>query len=81
MKRCQDFIKKESDLKHDLCWVDFTTEKNVNTLTPLEQAELLYLSHKREPLASPFFSKLQNRYVYYSSVVDKMTKVYYPFYW
>lgn len=75
----RDFLKKESDLKKDLCWVDFTTEKNINTLTPLEQAELLYLSHKREPLASPFFSKLQNRYAYYSSVTDKMTKVYYRF--
>jgi hypothetical protein len=75
----RDFIKKESDLKHDLCWVDFTSEKNVNALTPLEQAELLYFSHKREPLATPFFSKLQNRYAYYSSVSDKMTKVYYRF--
>lgn len=75
----RDFIKKESDLKQDLCWVDFTTEKNVNALTPLEQAELLYLGHKREPLASPFFSKLQNRYAFYSSVSDKMTKIYYRF--
>lgn len=74
-----EFIKKESDLKSDLCWVDFTSEKNVNALTPLEQAELLYFSHKREPLATPFFSKLQNRYAYYSSVSDKMTKVYYRF--
>ena len=75
----RDFIKKESDLKQDLCWVDFTAEKNVNALTPLEQAELLYLGHKREPLASPFFSKLQNRYAFYSSVADKMTKIYYRF--
>ena len=74
-----DFIKKESDFKSDLCWVDFMAEKNVNELTPFEQAELLYLSHKREPLATPFFNKLQNRYAYYSSVADKMTKVYYRF--
>lgn len=73
------FLKKESDLKQDICWVDFASEKNVNALTPFEQAELLYLSHKREPLATPFFNKLQNRYMYYSSVADKMTKVYYRF--
>ncbi|MEG0439423.1 hypothetical protein [Solibacillus cecembensis] len=75
----QDFLKTEQDLKKDLCWVDFTTEKNVNALTPLEQAELLYFSHKREPLATPFLGKLQNRYAYYSSVADKMTKVYFRF--
>lgn len=75
----QDFLKTEQDLKKDLCWVDFTTEKNVDALTPLEQAELLYLSHKREPLTTPFMSKLQNRYAYYSSVSDKMTKVYFRF--
>lgn len=75
----QGFLKNEQDLKSDLCWVDFTTEKNVNALTPLEQAELLYFSHKREPLTTPFASKLQNRYAYYSSVADKMTKVYFRF--
>lgn len=75
----QDFLKTEQDLKTDLCWLDFTAEKNVNTLTPLEQAELLYFSHKREPLTTPFMSKLQNRYAYYSSVSDKMMKVYFRF--
>ncbi|MEK4230969.1 hypothetical protein [Solibacillus sp. FSL H8-0538] len=74
-----NFIKKETDVAADLCWVDFTTEKNVNALTPLEQAELLYFRHKREPLASPFFAKLQNRYIYYSSSIDKMTKIYFRF--
>lgn len=74
-----DFIKKETDATADLCWIDFTSEKNVNALTPLEQAELLYFQHKREPLASPFSVKLQNRYFFYSSNIDKMTKVYFRF--
>lgn len=74
-----NFIKKEADTVADLCWVDFNAEKNVNTLTPLEQAELLYFRHKREPIGSPFFAKLQNRYSYYSSKIDKMTKVYFRF--
>lgn len=73
------FIKKLSDIKGDLCWVDFASEKNINQLSPMEQAELLYFGHKREPLASPFFSKLQNRYAFYASPSDKMTKVYFRF--
>lgn len=73
------FIKHLPDMKGDLCWVDFSGEKSVNQLSPMEQAELLYFGHKREPLASPFFSKLQNRYAFYASPADKMTKVYFRF--
>ncbi|WP_332646348.1 hypothetical protein [Lysinibacillus sp. 54212] len=73
------FLKKLSDMQGDLCWIDFSSEKNVNQLSPMEQAELLYFSHKREPLGLPFFGKLQNRYAYYSSNTDKMTKVYFRF--
>ncbi|MFF5996255.1 hypothetical protein AAGS61_16180 [Lysinibacillus sp. KU-BSD001] len=73
------FMKRLPDIKGDFCWIDFSSEKNVNQLSPVEQAELLYFGHKREPLASPFFSKLQNRYAYYASPNDKMTKVYFRF--
>ena len=57
------FIKKVEDTTSDLCWVDFKEERYVNQLTPFEQAELLYFSHKHEPLSSPFFVKLQNRFM------------------
>ncbi len=73
------FIKHLPDMKGDLCWVDFSGENSVNQLSPMEQAELLYFGHKREPLAAPFFSKLQNRYAFYASPSDKMTKVYFRF--
>lgn len=73
------FLKKIPDMKGDLCWVDFMSEKNVNQLSPIEQAALLYFGHKREPLESSFLSKLQNRYAYFSSENDQMTKVYYRF--
>lgn len=73
------FIKHLPDMKGDLCWVDFSGEKSVNQLSPMEQAELLYFGHKREPLASPFFNRLQNRYAFYASPIDKMTKVYFRF--
>ncbi len=52
-------------------------EKRLDQLTPMEQGELLYISHKKEPITSPFFNKLQNRFVYYSSDLEKMTKIYF----
>jgi len=58
------FAKKISDSKQDLCWIDFSDEKKLNLLTPQEQAELLYIGHKKEPLRSPFYHQLQNKYVY-----------------
>ncbi|GLC89410.1 hypothetical protein [Lysinibacillus piscis] len=70
------FVKKSAELK-ELCWIDFLDEKGLDQLTPVEQGELLYISHKKEPITSPFFNKLQNRFVYYSSDVGKMTKVYF----
>lgn len=72
-----NFIKKMEDTKQDLCWIDFADEKYVNLLTPMEQAELLYLGHKKEPVKSPFFVKLQNKYVYCSSSNDKSVKIYF----
>nr|WP_106781602.1 hypothetical protein [Lysinibacillus timonensis] len=72
-----NFVKKISDTTSDLCWVDFVHEKNLDQLTPMEQAKLLYISHKKEPIGLPFFEKLQNRYVYYSSESEKLMKVYF----
>lgn len=73
------FMKKVEDATGDLCWVDFKEERYVNQLTPLEQADLLYFSHKHEPLSNPFFVKLQNRFMYYYSFDDKISKVYFRF--
>ena len=46
-------------------------------LTPQEQAELLYIGHKKEPLRSPFYHQLQNKYVYLSSEEEKVSKIYF----
>lgn len=74
-----DFIKKLPDMMEDFCWVDFDDEKQLDLLSPTEQAELLYFSHKKEPLSLPFFNKLKNRYAYYYCVSDKTTKIYFRF--
>lgn len=71
------FAKLMSDKKGDLCWIDFSDEKKLNLLTPQEQAELLYIGHKSEPIRTPFYHQLQNRFVYLEKKDDKMTKVYF----
>lgn len=71
------FIKKVSDSKKDLCWIDFSEERKLNLLTPQEQAELLYIGHKKESIRSPFYHQLQNKYVYLSSKEEKISKIYF----
>lgn len=72
-----NFIRKCADTSDDLCWVDFVDEKNLDQLSPMEQAKLLYFSHKKEPIGTPFSSKLQNRFLYYSSAREKTKKIYF----
>jgi hypothetical protein len=48
----------------DFCWVDFDKVESINGFEPSEVAELLYLGHMFLPVNSPFFEKIQNRYVY-----------------
>jgi len=71
------FIKKASDSKKELCWIDFSDEKRLNLLTPQEQAELLYIGHKKEPVRTPFYHQLQNKYVYLANEDEKMSKIYF----
>ncbi|MFY3791706.1 hypothetical protein ACOQFO_08420 [Ureibacillus sp. MALMAid1270] len=72
-----NFVKRVSDTDEDLCWIDFADEKGLNKLTPLEQAKLLYLSHKKESIGTPFLEKLSNRFVYHSSSREKAIKIYF----
>lgn len=66
--------KKEKDQK--LKWIDFTDENMLKELSPIELSELLYFSHMKKPLHSPFFYKLQNNFVYFEYSGD-FSKVYY----
>ena len=45
-------------------WVDFDSIEFVHQLTPQEIADLLYISHAKTHLHSPFFYKLQNNFIY-----------------
>ena len=71
------FTKEYMDKPTDLRWIDFADERRLNMLTPQEQAELLYIGHKKEPIRSPFYYQLQNRFVYLSNEEESMTKIYF----
>ena len=47
-------------------WIDYNDEMDLNKCTPEEKAEVLYLSHFCKPLNSPFFSTINNNFVYLS---------------
>jgi len=73
----QSFTKEFMDKPTDLRWIDFADERRLNLLTPQEQAELLYIGHKKEPIRSPFYYQLQNRFVFLSNEDESMTKIYF----
>ncbi|PAQ14778.1 hypothetical protein CD798_09370 [Bacillaceae bacterium SAOS 7] len=61
----------------DFCWMDFEEMDGLNELEGQEIAELLYLSHCKHHLRVPFYSKLDNRYVYLSHDDEWFNKTYY----
>src|SRR5690606_29178240 len=69
--------KARSNKKSEFCWIDFRHEKQLNSLSPQEQAELLYIGHKKETVRPPFYSTLQNEFVYLSSEEEQTTKIYF----
>lgn len=73
----RSFQKQVAEQKEDICFIDFQLERSLDLLTAKEQSELLYLAHKREPIISPFFYKLNNRFVVYASPSERITKVFF----
>lgn len=71
------FLKDYSERPTAICLMDFTDERKLNMLSPQEQAELLYIAHKKETFRSPFFYHLQNRFVYLTDEGERITKVYF----
>ncbi|NLA86891.1 MAG: hypothetical protein GX847_06315 [Clostridiales bacterium] len=61
-KLAEDDIDKYGDF----CWVDFEEEFAPDRLTRLDIAELLYFGHKHRPFSSPVFTRLRNRFAYWS---------------
>lgn len=57
-------------------WIDFAHAPYLDEVTPNEVAQLLYLGHAYTHLASPFYYKLRNDYVYLD-LPDGTVKTYY----
>ena len=58
----QDFLRSKA--AQTRCWLDYSSPRFLQELTPNEIAELLYLGHAKTHLSSPFYYKLQNELVY-----------------
>lgn len=58
----QDFLRSKAGQTR--CWLDYSSPRFLQELTPNEIAELLYLGHAKTHLSSPFYYKLQNELVY-----------------
>ncbi|MDH6364810.1 hypothetical protein M2139_001866 [Enterococcus sp. PF1-24] len=65
-------------LSQEIKWLDFADAHMLKELTPIEISELLYFGHMRTHLHSPFFYKLQNKFVYFEFKED-YARVYYRY--
>ncbi|MFT9010850.1 MAG: hypothetical protein ABF498_10740 [Liquorilactobacillus satsumensis] len=59
-------------------WIDFDDVNDLESLSPREVAELLYLGHAYTHLKAPFYYKLQNNYVFLT-LPNGAKKVYYRY--
>lgn len=76
-KNLNDLYNENVHSYGDFCWVDFNDVSALDNLVPQEKAELLYLGHYKQPLASPFFDKLDNKVVYLAHDDGWFNKVFY----
>lgn len=70
------FLKQSMVESQEYNWIDFESLDFLHQLTPQEIADLLYISHAKNHLYSPFFYKLQNKYIYLQ-LGQGFTKVYF----
>ena len=61
----------------DFCWVDFENEFAPDQLTRLDIAELLYFGHMHRPFSTPIFTRLQNRFAYWSHDDGWYSRIYF----
>ncbi|NBI28432.1 peptide ABC transporter permease [Chengkuizengella marina] len=68
-----DYVRKEdldNLLKEDVykfgefSWIDFEELNSLDLLNPQDVSNILYLDHMKEPINTPFFETLNNKYVY-----------------
>lgn len=75
-KQVENFLLGHS--AKGLQWIDFDHSFDLESLTPQEVAEMLYLGHAFTHLKSPFYYKLQNDFVYLT-LPNGANKIYYRY--
>ena len=60
-----------------ISWLDFEDIEGLEELAPWEIAEILYVRHTFNHLRSPFYQKLDNRFVYLTKEDGFYNKIYY----
>lgn len=60
----------------DFVWVDYEDKDAIDNIPPMELAELLYISHMKIPLNTPFLKSLNNNYIYLAHDDNYWTKIY-----
>ncbi|WP_047153058.1 hypothetical protein [Aneurinibacillus tyrosinisolvens] len=76
----EDFLKEDVYSYGNFSWVDFNQKENIEKLESPEIAGLLYLGHMFEPIESPFFEKIENRYAYLAHDDGWFCRVYCKYY-
>lgn len=71
------FIKTTSKENYLLSWLDFENQEDLSELDKTEIAEILYLSHMLDHINAPFYSKLNNKFVYLVDESSSYSKVYF----
>ncbi|MDF2556884.1 MAG: hypothetical protein K0R71_712 [Bacillales bacterium] len=71
------FIQMASKENGLFSWLDFEDREDLGELSKTEIAEILYLSHMLDHINAPFFSKLNNKFVYLTDESSSYSKVYY----
>lgn len=69
-----DYLSNKQNV--NMRWLDFDDQHDLEQLTPIEIAGMLYLGHAYMHMQSPFYYKLQNQYVFLT-LPNGALKVYY----
>lgn len=64
VEEIEKLLKEDIYSFGNFCFADYAVTDTVNELSDQQIAELLYIAHMIQPLSSPFFSTLQNRFIY-----------------
>lgn len=75
--KIKDLAEEDVSRYGEFSWVDFDNLEALDELEDQEIAELLFMHHMKHPLKSPFFQRMNNRFVYLAQDDGWFNKTYY----